>query len=881
MAEPPRGLSLGTRIFLATGLVLLAALGAAIAVTTVLGQRIAARAARDRITGSSSVQADFQRQRLQQLGLITEILAGNPEFKAYVSDALANADRLSVLDQLEERADDLGYDVAMFVRPDGRLFVRTDQPELVGADLSGNPLIRAAREEYHAAGIWQEGRALLEAVAVPMAVGDSLLGYLAVGYRIGDVRALEVKKGTGSDVVYLTGTPAGAEPVASTLTPQQLDRLLSALRLRGDLLSRVTRQGEAIGDTRLELEGGRWMALLAPLSDAEGRPVGALVSLASLDRELAGYEGIRNLLIFAGVGALAAALALSYFLSRRVMRPVRALAEATAAARRGDYDLSIQPGGSGEVQALAASFNGLLADLREKRDMAEYVQKLSRSLPEPAAATPSRAVEATRPELVKAALAGLELRRYAALRAGADPAATFERLARDVRKIAAAVAAHGGRIEAVVGHRVVASFGGALHSDQALAAAAEAAAALATRENAFDEAEPPAIALTSGELLAGTVAWGVGADRSLVGRAMQQLDALLREAGPGEILLSPALHAEVSSTLERAGVTLAPQRGLLSTQPLYLLPVEVAARAATGVASGVTTRMPVGGGPGEPARGTLSGIGPGSLLGSRFEILAVLGAGGMGMVYKARDRELDDLVALKMIKPEVAGDRGLVERLKSELKLARKITHPNVLRTFDFGEIDGIPFISMEYVRGLTLRAMLERSGRLPFSAGLRLSRQLLSGLAAAHGLGILHRDIKPENVILDATGNAKLMDFGLARPVERSEAGQTRAGFIVGTPHYLAPEQLQGLEADRRADVYASGVVLYEIFTGRLPIGGGNPMEILVQHLQQPPAPPRQHWPEMPAELERILLRCLEKDPAARFAGAPELLAAIEAIPV
>jgi serine/threonine-protein kinase len=219
----------------------------------------------------------------------------------------------------------------------------------------------------------------------------------------------------------------------------------------------------------------------------------------------------------------------------------------------------------------------------------------------------------------------------------------------------------------------------------------------------------------------------------------------------------------------------------------------------------------------------------------------------------------------------------LVERLKSELKLARKITHPNILRTFDFGEIDGNPFISMEYVRGLTLRAMLERSGRLPYSAGLRLARQLTSGLAAAHSQSIIHRDIKPENIILDSQGNAKLMDFGLARPVTRMTPGQTQAGFIVGTPHYLAPEQLEGKEPDQRADVYACGVVLFEVFTGRLPFGGNNLMEIISKHLREAPAAPHEFWPEIPPALEQLLLRCLEKSPAARYADAAALIAELD----
>jgi serine/threonine-protein kinase len=343
---------------------------------------------------------------------------------------------------------------------------------------------------------------------------------------------------------------------------------------------------------------------------------------------------------------------------------------------------------------------------------------------------------------------------------------------------------------------------------------------------------------------------------------------MLREIDAGEIVLSAAVHGEVDGSLRRAGLALEAQRGVLSTQALFRLDAVQAARLQGSVPPAAAGGAPLP---------TLSAIGPGSLLGARFEILALLGTGGMGVVYKARDRELDDLVALKMIKREVAGDRALVERLKSELKLARKITHPHVLRTYDFGDIDGVPFISMEYVRGLTLRAMLEQSGRLPYAAGMRLARQLLSGLAAAHGLDIVHRDIKPENVLLDPLGDVKLMDFGLARPVERIEPGQTQAGWLVGTPHYLAPEQIEGREPDQRADVYACGVVLYEVFTGRLPFGGGNPMEILLQHLNEPPAAPSLYWTEIPRPLEQLLLRCLEKNPNARPAGAATLLAELE----
>jgi len=327
------------------------------------------------------------------------------------------------------------------------------------------------------------------------------------------------------------------------------------------------------------------------------------------------------------------------------------------------------------------------------------------------------------------------------------------------------------------------------------------------------------------------------------------------------------------------GYRLAERRGLLSTQPLYVVSARIAAHV-TGV-RGLA-------GAGEAGRGealtpagvpTLSGISPGALMGQRFEILSVLGAGGMGVVYKARDRELDDLVALKMLKRDLWGDPHQLERLKSELKLARRITHPNVLRTHDFGEIDGLPYISMEYVRGVTLRYLLDQSGRLPYSAGLRLAKQLCAGLGAAHAVGVMHRDIKPENLILEPTGNAKLMDFGIARPVRRIEAGQTEAGFIVGTPLYLSPEQLQGHEIDTRADIYSTGVVLYEMFTGVLPFTAPNAVEIMLKHLREPPEPPRTHWPEIPPRLEAIVLRCLAKEPDARFRSVEELLRDLEGL--
>ncbi|HEX9798962.1 MAG TPA: protein kinase [Thermoanaerobaculia bacterium] len=865
-----RGLSLGTRIFLGTALVLLLVLATAIWLTSWLGERIAVRDARERIAASAALEVASQQRQFRQLGLLAEIMAGKPEFKAYVVDAIVAKDRLSLLDQLEERRLELGYDLALIVDADGVLAARTDQPEISGVDLSARPLIRQVKEEFEAAGVWSERGRLFEAVAVPMAVSDGLFGFLALGYQIGDVRALEVKRSTGSETIFVAD--AAATPVASSLPPQETERVLAALRARGDLLARVTSRGEEVVQQELELAGERWLARLNPLRDAGKVPVGAVVSLVSLDRALEGYHQIRNVLVATAGGALLVALALSYLVARRVSRPIGELVRATSAAREGRYDAGIPPGGSGEVLTLANSFNALLAELRERREMAEYVEKLARTMPEARPAGVAAPAEpAARREL---ALLAVELRSHQRPRAGEAAAALVERLSHDLRRVSAAIAAHGGQIESSSGARTVASFASASKAEAAVAAAADVLAVLGRAEHAFDEPAPPAMAIATGTVLTGGVTLGEQGARAVVGLPVEQAEALLREAGEGDLMLSPSAYAELGAALARAGLELAPRRGILSGQRLYAL--EAAEASALALATGqMLTHISLGG----DAPLTLAGIGPGTLLGSRFEILAVLGAGGMGVVYKARDRELDDLVALKMLKREAAGDQALLARLKSELKLARKITHPNVLRTFDFGDVDGHPFISMEYVRGITLRGMLEQSGRLPYSAAVWLARQLLAGLAAAHALDILHRDIKPENVLLDSAGNLKLMDFGLARPVERQGRGETREGFIVGTPHYLAPEQIESREPDKRSDVYACGVVLFELFTGRLPFEGANPMDVLMKHLKQPPPRPRDVAPELPAALEALILACLAKEAGERPADAGEVLARLAGV--
>jgi serine/threonine-protein kinase len=273
----------------------------------------------------------------------------------------------------------------------------------------------------------------------------------------------------------------------------------------------------------------------------------------------------------------------------------------------------------------------------------------------------------------------------------------------------------------------------------------------------------------------------------------------------------------------------------------------------------------------------------GEVFGDRYEILGTLGKGGMGVVYRARDRQLDEVVALKLLRPEaLAADPTLIDRFKQEIKLARRITHRNVLRTHDFGEAGSVPYISMEFLEGVTLKDLIRNRGALPLGVGLSIAKQMCHGLGAAHDTGVVHRDIKPQNMlILPESGELKIMDFGISRrtEVEPGTSGLTTAGTVMGTPDYMPPEQAQGKPADFRSDLYSLAVVFFETFTGKLPFRGDNPMAVVVAHIQQPPPKPRSVNPKLSTELEALILKGLAKDPAKRWQTTDELLEALSAI--
>ncbi len=260
-------------------------------------------------------------------------------------------------------------------------------------------------------------------------------------------------------------------------------------------------------------------------------------------------------------------------------------------------------------------------------------------------------------------------------------------------------------------------------------------------------------------------------------------------------------------------------------------------------------------------------------LSQRYEILASAGHGSMGNVYKARDRETGETVALKLLKPEIASDQVMMERFKNELLFARKITHKNVCRVYEFNRLGGIAYTSMEFVEGESLRSVLNRFGGLPQRKATDLALQICSGLKEAHAQGIVHRDLKPENVMIDAQGNVKIMDFGIARSME---AGTRLTGSMVGTPAYMAPEQVAGKPLDYRTDIYSLGLMLYEMFTGAPAFRADNPVAVALKQMREEPVPPREVEPTVPVFAERVILKCLEKEPERRFQTVAELESAL-----
>ena len=889
-------LPLAVSIFsICAGLILIV-VSATLFITWSQGRRIADDNSRRSLDTSASVQEEFRLARLELLQTTIQNIAEDTSVKSYFESSVVDSELglgddpmltggLSLQDLLAERQEQYQFDLGIFMDAEGNVAARTDESEAIEQNLSGDLFINSAIESAQPiSGYWLQKDVLYQAALMPIVRDENLLGFLLLARAVNDEFATKVDKVSGADIAYVVMRNDTPMLFASSLLAKDREALLAGLMQNPALKSSLATVAP-MPSVELDFAGQSWFGRLAPVDADAGPSLGSTLILTSADSAYAGFQSILNLVLLTGLGSLLAALPISYLLAKAVLRPVKVLAAAAEEAASGNFRTQLVLSGNDELASLSQSLDHLLSELREKSDIEGYVSNLSRFLPEPSAerapgmATPQAGTPALNlraPTLATRVLLGIECRALARPMSKEQSITAAQGLEACANAIDKAARRADAQVLAFSGIRCLLGFTG----EDALMRALRCMRHL-RRDSELDDAlsSSLAFAIHQGDIVEGRVALSGGSVPVSGGGAVYQLERLLSESvEAGLFVARPMLEAvQAAHACDIKAVT-----GLVSArqfpgaaielfddlQPLPMSSTDTASVNVT-VMTPQTAQMRRGG----------TDVALGTVFGGRYEILSELGAGGMGVVYKARDLELDDMVAIKMLRGAALMDAEQLDRLKSELKLARKITHPNVLRTFDFGDYEGRPYISMEYVRGMTLRYLIKQAGRIPYSAGLRIAKQLCAGLGAAHDVGVLHRDIKPENLILEQSGNAKLMDFGIARPIRRVEPGHTQPGMFVGTPHYSSPEQLSGDDVDHRSDIYSTGVLLSEMFCGKLPFTGANTMEIYMAQMQQTPIRPSEYWPEIPSDLEEVILRCIARAPDDRFQSVASLSAALASI--
>jgi len=667
---PPRsrGLSLSTKIFVGTAAIVAAVLGAILVLTYRSANRAADQAVNRALSSTRELVGTKLSERGKSLQRNAESFADDQYFRGRVESKLAN----DILDQSHEAVNRLGVAWVQITDEIGVRVAKSDEPGAPADTLAGSALIGRALSDTSTTGFGNPtDSTLIQAVAVPIhSAGNRVMGVMMAALPLDDAFANTLKGGGDVDVVFFALDPAGKAHVAATT----LGRGADVAKFVADVVAAPATRDST--EMRVEplISNQRYVALASKLLNAGGRPVGGVAVLRSREQEFASFNRLRTIIFLGGAAGLLIAGLLSFGIARQVTRPVDQLVEATRRAADGDYTADIAVRATGEIGILADAFRSMLADLREKQALVEF------------------------------------------LSAASNP-------------------------------------------------------------------------------------------------------------GEAQTVQINAMRRSMQLAVQEAGVT------------------------------------------------------PGTRFAIRYDVKELLGVGGMGSVFKAVDTELGDVIAIKTLKEDILSrDPLALERFKSEIRLARRISHRNVVRTHDLGEFGGVYFITMEYVEGKTVKQLIKERGRLPVSVTLTIAKQLCRALEVAHEQGVIHRDIKPQNMVVEPDGVLKVMDFGIARLATRNE-GMTQQGMVVGTPEYMAPEQLMGSDIDARADIYSAGCVVYECLVGQPPLTAENQYTLVAKLLEETPVAPAVVNPDIPKALSDLVMRALSKDPADRPESATafhDLLAAL-----
>jgi class 3 adenylate cyclase/predicted Ser/Thr protein kinase len=888
------------KLFGLTALLIAIVVAVAVAITIERANAIAKTTVDNSIAGAAKLFKEFERQRLGRLALGAELLGHDPSFVAYIQHAMTapnettplavapgqpaaapqtaaapqgtHIDFADILDIISSRKELLGSDLMMLLDVDGKILGRTDQPALSGTateELS-SPLARKIVDDATlsvVSGVIKVDNHLYHAAIAPLVLGANnvRLAYVVNAYAIDDAFANRIEDSTKAGVLF--ASPDGSI-VRSHGAPGFGMQSMSDVR-------RIFATGKPLPPTTAQIEQTKYVMDGEPLQSA-GETVGAAVFIRSLDRELAPFKQIENAMFAGGGAALLLAFIFSWLIAKRVTHPIEELARIAQAVTGGDYTVHPPIDRSDEVGILGRSFAKMITALRDKAEIEElYEQMAARSQEREAVGAPRAAEPA---KLDEGTILVTDLRDLPATVGEGDAANVIAALSKVMKLQEAEVARQDGFVREIIGHRLVSVFRG----DRGILHAIRAARAINEELGTMGEGHMTVgVGIATGEFVTGSVDLEGDSGIAIVGNAPLLAMLFAWHAPTGYAYISyetaQAAGGEIISTSSREQVQLKwlPQPLPVASLPLVSLTTSMM-RAIGQASSSMATMRIEGTMPGQTAPGLAAQeLVPGSLFANRYRIDQIIGRGGMGVVYKAVDTQLDEIVAIKTLPGDVMSRSPEdLERFKREIRLARKITHRNVLRTYDYGEAEGVYFISMEFVRGYTLTELLEEapSHQMVPRVAMGIARQICRGLEAAHEQGIIHRDIKPQNVLIDHKGEVKLMDFGIARMAEAHE-GMTQAGLIVGTPHYMSPEQVQGKQLDPRSDVYSMGVMLYEMLAGQKPFTSSSLTGVLTAHITETARPPIELRPEIGRQVNAIVMRCLAKDPKSRFGNAGELL--------